>query len=464
MSTRRIPRAIDLWALARELPDDRVALLDNPVAPGRLGSISYLGLFPIDELRRAHGSDPAEALEALEVFTRSRPSFDTFGPPLRSGVIGYLAYELLRGIEPSVPEARAPDQPGQLLHLVRFGAIVAVDAREGTTYVSAEDPALMQNAIEFVEAAPDRIELSVERRPAGRFGLAELLACDFDPVTDPAEYLANVERAKAEIAAGRHFELCLTQEFRASTQADGREIYDELRRRNPAPMGAYLRDGGLEVICSSPERLVGVSAERAIETRPIKGTRPRSADASEDRHLAEALAASPKDRAENTMIVDLARNDLGRICETGSVSVPELCVVESYASVHHLVSTVRGRLEPGTTPVDVIRACFPGGSMTGAPKVEAMKAIAETERSRRGIFSGAIGWIGDDGAMDLNIVIRTLIKHGNQISLHTGGAVTSDSDPQAEYAETMDKARVLVQALAQANSGASRAADAPLCS
>jgi anthranilate/para-aminobenzoate synthase component I len=151
------------------------------------------------------------------------------------------------------------------------------------------------------------------------------------------------------------------------------------------------------------------------------------------------------------MIVDLARNDLGRVCITGSVAVPELCVVESYASVHHLVSTVRGQLAPGTTPADVIRACFPGGSMTGAPKVEAMKMIAEHERSQRGIFSGAIGWIGDDGAMDLNIVIRTIIKQGERVSLHTGGAVTSDSDPDAEYAETMDKARVLAESVAAAS-------------
>jgi anthranilate/para-aminobenzoate synthase component I len=151
------------------------------------------------------------------------------------------------------------------------------------------------------------------------------------------------------------------------------------------------------------------------------------------------------------MIVDLARNDLGRICLTGSVEVPEFCVVESYASVHHLVSTVRGQLAPGVGPVDVVRACFPGGSMTGAAMVEAMMAIAQAEQSQRGVFGGAIGWIGDDGAMDLNIVIRTLVKHGGRISLHTGGAVTSDSDPDAEYAETMDKARAPAEALAAAN-------------
>ncbi|MFT4050130.1 MAG: anthranilate synthase component I family protein [Solirubrobacterales bacterium] len=451
MSTRRIPRAVDLWAIARELSDERVALLDSPVAPGRLGGASYLGLFPGDELRRQHGADPSEALAALEEFTRARPRFEVSGPPFRSGALGYLSYELLRGIEPTVPESVAPDQPGELLHFVRFGAIVAVDAQERATYVTADDSEQLRAAVEVIEAAPERTDLESPARVGREFDLATLRASGLEPVTEPDAYLANVERARTEIADGRFFELCLTQEFRGRSKATGREIYDELRRRNPAPMGAYLRDGELEVLCSSPERLVGVNSERTIETRPIKGTRPRSADAAEDRHLAEALAASPKDRAENTMIVDLARNDLGRICEIGSVSVPELCVVESYASVHHLVSTVRGQLRAGVAPVDVIRACFPGGSMTGAPKVEAMKAIAETEASRRGIFSGAIGWIGDDGAMDLNIVIRTLVKNGEQVSLHTGGAVTSDSDAQAEYAETMDKARTPAEALAAAS-------------
>lgn len=450
MTELRIDRAVDLWAIARELDDSRVALLDNPAAPSRLGNTSYVGLFPQDELLVKAGEDASRVLTDLALMARpSDRSAD--GPPLLSGLVGYLAYELLHALEPAVPRSQAPAPAGNLAHFVRFAVIVAVDAAAQCTWISGEDAAQVAAAKELVDSAPDRVDLAMPPRATGEFGLRELQACGLEPATEPGAYRALVDLARDEIAAGRFFEVCLTQEFRAGLTTDGRELYDSLRARNPAPMGAYVRADDLEILCTSPERLVSVSASGAVETRPIKGTRPRSSDPAEDRHLREALAASPKDRAENTMIVDLARNDLGRVCETGSVAVPELCVVESYASVHHLVSTVRGQLRAGLGPIDVIRACFPGGSMTGAPKVEAMKMISEVERSQRGIFSGAIGWIGDDGAMDLNIVIRTIVKNGDQLSLHTGGAVTSDSVAEAEYAETMDKARVLAESVAAAS-------------
>ncbi len=446
----RHARAVDLWAIARHFGHDQVALLDNPGPPSRLGAMSYLGLYPHEELRIAHGEDPQHAMNRLAKFTWPSNLRAVGSAPFASGAIGYLSYELLHGIEPSVPQARAQAPIGDLLHFVRFGAVIAVDAQRGTTEICGRDIAAIMQLDELVRAAPDRVEIPPPARPQGAFTIDDLRHCGLTPVVEPDDYRRMVERAREEIAEGRHFEVCLSQEYRGSTDASGQAVYDELRRRNPAPMAAYLRFGELEVMCSSPERLVGVTAAGEVETRPIKGTRSRAASPAEDRRLAEALAASPKDRAENTMIVDLARNDLGRICLTGSVEVPEFCIVESYASVHHLVSSVRGQIAPGVHPAQVIAACFPGGSMTGAPKVEAMKAIVEAEHSPRGIFSGAIGWIGDDGAMDLNIVIRTLIKRGRQISLHTGGAVTADSDPAAEYAETMDKARAPAEALAAA--------------
>jgi aminodeoxychorismate synthase component I len=450
LNALRIDRAVDLWAIARERGGSRVALLDNPGAPSRLGNNSYLGLYPQDELRVGQDEDPSQALAHLAELSRpSERAAD--GPPLQSGLIGYLGYELLHAIEPAVPRSSAPAPAGDLAHFVRFAVIVAVDSAAHCTWISGEDSAQVASAKELIDSAPDRIDLAMPPRLTGEFGLDELQACGLDPVTEPAAYCELVDRSRDEIAAGRFFEVCLTQEFRACSATEGRALYDILRARNPAPMGAYVRADDLEILCTSPELLVSVSADGAVETRPIKGTRPRSSDPAEDRHLREALAASPKDRAENTMIVDLARNDLGRVCETGSVAVPEFCTVESYASVHHLVSTVRGQLKQGLGPIDVIRACFPGGSMTGAPKVEAMKMISEVEHSQRGIFSGAIGWIGDDGAMDLNIVIRTIVKRGEQLSLHTGGAVTSDSVAEAEYSETMDKARVLAESVAAAS-------------
>ncbi len=438
-------RAVDLWQIARAAGGD-LALLDNPVTPSRLGSWTYLALGQVDEFRVGHGAqgDPLEEFEHWLERGASAPSGEQ---PFSSGVVGYLSYELLHSIEPAVEPSSAPRPAGELIHFVRPAIVIAMDTEFGRTHAWAVNDDAMRRAAGLVEAAPERAVLEIPPRRSGEFGVDELRASGLEPVTDPAAYLVQVERACDEIAAGRFFELCLTQEYRGEFAGEGTALYERLRAANPAPMGAFIRDGDLEVLCTSPERFVSVSAAGTVETRPIKGTRQRSSDPTADRHLREALLSSPKDRAENTMIVDLARNDIGRVCMPGSVEVPELCVVESYANVHHLVSTVRGHLRAGAGPVDVIRACFPGGSMTGAPKVEAMRAIAEFEQSQRGIFSGAIGWIGDDGAMDLNIVIRTLIKQGEQLSLHTGGAITSDSDPDAEYAETMDKARPIADAL-----------------
>ena len=246
----------------------------------------------------------------------------------------------------------------------------------------------------------------------------------------------------------------MTQRF--DTEFDGRgiDLYEAMRSINPAPMAAYLRYPGLEVLSCSPERFLRVDGERWVETRPIKGTRPRGRDALEDEALAVDLATALKDGAENVMIVDLARNDLGRVCDFGTVSVPTLRVVERYTSVFQLVSVVRGRLREDATPVGLLKAAFPGGSMTGAPKVEAMRLISAMEDSRRGVFSGAIGYIGYSGELDLNIVIRTIIKRGEALSFHAGGAVTSDSAPADEYQETLDKACALVWAIETARAGA----------
>jgi para-aminobenzoate synthetase component I len=270
---------------------------------------------------------------------------------------------------------------------------------------------------------------------------------DVEAVTDSARYHDLVQSAREHIYAGDVFELCLSQRFDTEFEGRGIDLYGTMRRINPAPMGAYMRFPDLEVLSCSPERFLRVDTQGWVETRPIKGTRPRGRTALEDEAFATDLATAPKDSAENVMIVDLARNDLGRVCDFGTISVPTLRVVERYSSVFQLVSTVRGRLRPDATPVQLLRAAFPGGSMTGAPKVEAMRLINEMEDSRRGVFSGAIGYINYSGELDLNIVIRTVIKRGSALSFHTGGAVTSDSVPAEEYQETLDKACALVRAI-----------------
>ena len=219
-----------------------------------------------------------------------------------------------------------------------------------------------------------------------------------------------------------------------------------MRKLSPAPYSAFLNLPQLQILCASPERFLSVKNGQ-VETRPIKGTRPRSNDAQLDNRLADELRNHPKDRAENLMIVDLLRNDLGRSCAAGSVRTPKLFEVESFANVHHLVSTVRGKLRAGHDAIDVMRDCFPGGSITGAPKQRAMEIIEQLEPNRRGVYCGAIGYIGFDGNMDSNIVIRTLVYSGGTIRCWAGGGLVADSQCEAEYQETLDKAAAMLELL-----------------
>jgi para-aminobenzoate synthetase component 1 len=258
------------------------------------------------------------------------------------------------------------------------------------------------------------------------------------------EYLAAVRKALDYIAAGDIFQVNLSQRFTTGgiagpvTPPDPLTLYERLKSRSPAPYSAFLKWKDMAILSSSPE-LFYATRGRRIVTRPIKGTRPRGASPDDDARLARELAASPKDRAELTMIVDLERNDLGRVCEYGSVRVIEPGAVETFAQVHHLVATVEGRLREGEGPIDVVRAVFPGGSITGAPKIRAMQIIDELEPTRRGVYTGAIGYFGRGGASALNIAIRTLLVESERVHYQVGGGIVADSDPEAEYNETLHK-------------------------
>ncbi|MBT9291923.1 aminodeoxychorismate synthase component I [Prosthecodimorpha staleyi] len=383
--------------------------------------------------------DPLEALGArLALY----PQGTVPGPgPFQGGAAGYLGYELGRALEslpePAVPEPSIPD-----MRLGFYDVVVSFDHVTGrTAIVSTGWP---------------------EQDPEARAARAEARAADFaarlarpgappeGPGTATLAWMSNFTRADYETAvarvvewirAGDIFQANLAQRFAARLPEDFDPLafYLRLRHVNPATFAAYLDCDGFAVASSSPERFVRL-ADGEVEARPIKGTAKRSPDAHEDAAHAAELMASAKDRAENVMIVDLLRNDLSRVCRAESVEVPALCGLESYASVHHLVSVVTGRLEPGLGAVDLIRASFPGGSITGAPKIRAMEIITELERHARGVYCGAIGWLGFDGAMDLNIAIRTVTFRGGEAVFHAGGGVTLLSDPAAEYEETLVKA------------------------
>ncbi len=251
------------------------------------------------------------------------------------------------------------------------------------------------------------------------------------------------------IHAGDIFQANLSQRFRAALPAGANPyaMYRRLRTVNAAPFAAFFNTGDCQILSSSPERFVKITGDQ-VEARPIKGTWPRGATPAEDAALAENLMTSEKDRAENVMIVDLLRNDISKVRRDHSVMVPELCSLESYARVHHLVSSVTGQLHPGTGAVDLLRACFPGGSITGAPKVRAMEIIAELELTHRGLYCGALGFIGYDGAMDSNIAIRTMALEDGAAVFQVGGGIVADSDPAGEYHETLAKAEALFAAFA----------------
>jgi para-aminobenzoate synthetase component 1 len=254
---------------------------------------------------------------------------------------------------------------------------------------------------------------------------------------------------KEYIVAGDIFQANLSQRFEAPLGEPAWTLYRRLRERNPAPFAAFLDFPEAVILSASPERFLHVDAAGRVETRPIKGTRPRGIGPEHDAALAEALAESAKDRAENLMIVDLMRNDLSRVCSPGTVRVPELFALEHYATVHHLVSTVVGELAPGCNALDLLRGAFPGGSITGAPKIRAMEIIAELEPSQRSVYCGSIGYYSLTGALDTSIAIRTVIAPSRQdrVYFSAGGGIVADSDPEQEYRETLHKARGMIDAL-----------------
>ena len=360
------------------------------------------------------------------------------GLPFAGGAIGYLGFELGREVE-HLPATTRDDVGAPVLAVGWYDAALAWDGIGQRGWLVGRP--------ESVAALRARLEAAAGRETdAPGTGSAGLLRSN---MTRPA-YLAAVDRARSYIAAGDIYQVNLTQRFSALTDFDGFELYRRLRAISPAPFAAYLdvrsAFGGIEVLSSSPERFLRVDGSR-VETRPIKGTRARGATPAEDARLAAELRASTKDLAEHVMIVDLERNDLGRIAAPGTVRVPEFAGLESYRQVHHLVSTVEAERATGIGLEATLRATFPGGSISGAPKVRALEIIDELEPTVRGVYCGSIGYVSAHGPVDLNIAIRTITLAGGVAHLHVGGAIVHDSDPEAEYAETLAKARGMARAL-----------------
>jgi para-aminobenzoate synthetase component 1 len=457
--------------------------LDSAAGGTRFARYSFLTADPCTVVRRTGSPDALDDVRALLAGHATEPVPGL--PPFQGGAAGYLAYDWGRALErlpaPAYDDLQIPDvifgiydwvlawdhelsrawlistgmpehsaeakgrralaRASEVKRYLRWGI---EDAGPAKTSAASPDPQSTRGGPRFPMPDPG----SPSTAPSfpvehGWWNSGLELRSSF---THPG-YVAGVSRVRDYILAGDIFQANLSQRFEAPLEEDPWALYRRLRTGNAAPFAAFLDFPGVTVLSASPERFVSVDEAGHVETRPIKGTRPRGVGPEHDAALGQALTESAKDRAENLMIVDLMRNDLSRVCLPGSVRVQELFALERYATVHHLVSTVAGRLAPGVDALELLRATFPGGSITGAPKLRAMEIIAELESSARGVYCGSIGYLSVTGALDTSIAIRTAVVRDGRIYFSAGGGIIADSDPEQEYRETLDKARGIIDVL-----------------
>jgi para-aminobenzoate synthetase len=457
--------------------------LDSADAPTTLARRSFMGtsagaereLLEYDVARGAvtlHGAkgtrtEHGSVFEILDRQLQQRRLELPEGVPegLVGGFVGYLGYECKADC--GSPVEHGSDVPDAVMMLAN--RVVAIDHTTGLTHLLAVSERDVEDAERWLARAEAAVRdvLAVAHAEAERNAAASESPKlpDAPPASEPVEpvvfrcgrgrsqYIADIVRCKSVLSAGESYEVCLTDQIHTDASPEPFELYRILRRRNPAPFAAYLKLGELAIVSSSPERFLSVDRERRVQARPIKGTTSRGEDPVQDEAQRNWLLSDEKTFAEHLMIVDLLRNDLGRVCEVDSVCVPQFMVVEPYATVHQLISTITGVLERARTPVESVRACFPGGSMTGAPKLRTMGIIDEIEREARGVYSGAIGYFGLDGSVDLSIVIRTVVMRPGETTIGAGGAIVIQSDAEEEFEEILLKARAPMSAIAQAVTG-----------
>jgi len=443
--------SVDIFRIFKDEP--YVFFLDSGMDHQKLGRYSFIGFDPF-LVFRSKEADPFEELKTLLADYRLDSSDTRI--PFTGGAVGYLSYDLYRFLE-NVPTRAVDDIGIPDCSIPFYDVVIAFDHLKDKAYISSsgfpelDETERLARARQRFESVKNRIET------AHRSAIAE-------PVAPPApeeepeltanftkdEYIEAIRRAKEHISAGDIYQVNLSQRFTAALPMDAADLFERLRKINPAPFSAYLDHGEVQIVSASPERFLSKRGRR-IETRPIKGTRPRGRDYIEDEALKIELKASAKDNAEHVMIVDLERNDLGRVCEYGSILPTEFAILETYSTVFHLASTVSGTLREGVDAVDCLTNCFPGGSITGAPKIRSMEIIDSIEPNKRSAYTGAIGYIGFNGNMDMSVVIRTFIIKDGQAYFHVGGGIVADSDASAEYQETLDKAKALMESLGVKN-------------
>lgn len=449
--------AFEIFLLFKDKP--YCFFLDSALPQAKLGRYSFIGADPflifqsknldVQIIEGKSRSDlTGKPLDLLREYLQRYQVINPASLPFVGGAVGYFGYDLNRQIE-RLPSVSRDDTGIPDCCLGFYDWVIVCDHLENRVYAAAtglpETDAIkaQKQAVAKIKELKRIVEGGSKDVPLPALPTVEtMLKSNFSI----EGYCQAIQRAIDYIYAGDIYQVNLSQRFTGEFPGDPAGLYRRLRSINPAPFAAYLNFDEVAVISSSPERFVKVTND-LVETRPIKGTRPRGKTPEEDRALQEELLNSVKDRAELVMIVDLERNDLGRVCKPGSVEVTELFTLESYATVHHLVATVVGRLAKDKDLIDLLKASFPGGSITGAPKIRSMEIIEELEPTRRNIYTGSIGYLGFDGNMDLNIAIRTMVIKDRQVYFQAGGAIVADSVPEDEYQETLDKARAMIKAL-----------------
>ena len=453
---RRLPdriasqRAIDVAERFRDLPG--LALLES-ARPGRNARWTYLTADPVAVLEApAAGPDPFAVARRLVTRLDATRVIPADAPRFLGGLVGFLGYDFGHALE-RLPSIAADDQGLPPLRLALHDWVVAWDRRTGHAWMGGRaldgDGRRLARRLDDVHARLATQDVRAGTEDPGSDGqAAEEAQLRFRSSLSRDEYQAGVEAVRDHIARGHIYQANLTRRLETLFGDDPWPRYRRLRTGDPSLFSAYLDLGPSPetsrpraLLSASPEPFLSLDPDGNVATDPIKGTRPRGRDRDEDRALARELLGSAKDRAENVMIVDVLRNDLGRVCEPGTVRVPRLCRLERTAAVQHLVSTVTGRLAEGRDAFHLLAASFPGGSITGAPKIRAMEILEELEPVRRGPYTGSLGWIGPDGAMQTSILIRTFVADGRRLTLHVGGGITWGSDPAAEWDETVTKAR-----------------------
>ena len=439
--------------------------LDSALTSDKLGKFSFIGIEPflifkskknritLDWItkRETLRGNPFFVLKKL--FQQFRIDSQSHFPfPFIGGGVGYFSYDL-KDFNERLPDLAIDDINIPECIICFYDSILAFDhSRREFFIISSGFPekgrkrvyrqrARLENLKNKIYASKNTQEIPFSHK--GEVKLESNFTKD--------SYIKTIQKAKEYIKAGDIYQVNLSQRFKVTLDIDPFDLYKILRTINPAPFACFLNFGDIKVVSASPERFLKKNANH-IQTRPIKGTRPRGKNTLEDAKLKKELLASIKDRAENLMIIDLERNDLGRICKYGSVHVTEFMTCEEYATVFHLVSTVEGKLRNKVDAIDCLTNCFPGGSITGAPKIRSMEIIEELEPVKRAIYTGSIGYIGFDGNMDTSIVIRTFLIKGNDAYFQVGGGIVYDSDPEREYQETLDKAKALIEAISYEHS------------